>query len=66
MKKVFLIFAAAAMISACGGGSKGEGQKADSTQTVTPEMQNIHKSSVDNGNKADELNNKADSLLNNI
>lgn len=66
MKKIFLILTAAALISACGGGTKGDSQKADSTQAVTPEMQNIHKSSVDNGNKADELNKQADSLLNNI
>ncbi|HNW68827.1 MAG TPA: hypothetical protein PKI01_00365 [Bacteroidales bacterium] len=63
MKKVFIIFACACMFAACGGGSKTE---ATNDTIVTPELKELS-STVDTvSDKAVELNQKADSLLNNI
>jgi hypothetical protein len=65
MKKLMILCSCALLLSACGGGGSSEG-KSDSLQTVSPQMQEIHKSSGDVKTKSQELNQKADSLLNNI
>jgi hypothetical protein len=63
MKKLFILFACACMFAACGGSGKTE---ATNDTIVTPELKEIS-STVDTvSDKAAELNQKADSLLNNI
>ncbi|HNW89882.1 MAG TPA: hypothetical protein PKN48_09475 [Bacteroidales bacterium] len=63
MKKLFLIFACACMFSACGGGSSTE---ATNDTIVSPELKEIQKTADDVNAEAEQLNQKADSLLNNI
>ncbi|MCK9612843.1 MAG: hypothetical protein PHR81_08080 [Bacteroidales bacterium] len=63
MKKFLMLLACAFMLTSCGGGATDEVQ----TDTiVSPEMQQIEKSSADIKTQSEDLNKKADSLLNNI
>jgi uncharacterized protein YcfL len=65
MKKLFILIAAGLMFSACGGGGGNADNKNDSV-TVSPELQQINKEAGDISTKSKELNQKADSILNNI
>ncbi len=63
MKKIFLIFACACMLSACGGGGSSE---TTNDTIISPELNEIQKSADEVKAKSEDLNKKADSLLNNI
>ena len=63
MKKVFLIFACACLLSACGGGGSSE---TTNDTIISPELNEIQKSADEVKAKSEDLNQKADSLLNNI
>ena len=65
MKKLLIITFSALLFSACSGSGSTENNN-ESTQEVSPQMQEIQKSSNDVKNQSEELNQKADSLLNNI
>jgi len=63
MKKIFLIFACACLLSACGGGGSSE---TTNDTIISPELNEIQKSADEVKAKSEDLNQKADSLLNNI
>lgn len=64
MKKICLVIAGIVFLASCGGGKSG---KTDETDTiVSPQMKEIQKSSDEVKTKSEDLNKKADSLLNNI
>ena len=63
MKKTILALFIVSLLCSCGGG----GSKESSNDTiVSPELQELQKSSEDTKTQSEELNQKADSLLNNI
>ncbi|HOY30288.1 MAG TPA: hypothetical protein PKW80_00270 [Bacteroidales bacterium] len=63
MKKIFVIAACVCMLAACGGGGESD---ATNDTIVSPELKEIQKTADDVNAQADQLNEKADSLLNNI
>ncbi|HNX07929.1 MAG TPA: hypothetical protein PKL96_10125 [Bacteroidales bacterium] len=64
MKKLFFILVCGLMFSACGG--SGDKDEATNDTVVSKELQEIQSSASDVNTEAEQLNEKADSLLNNI
>lgn len=63
MKKALFIITCSLMLVSCGGSA----DKETATDTiVSPEMQNIEQSSSEIKTKSEDLNQKADSILNNL
>jgi hypothetical protein len=63
MKKTLFFIACALVLASCGGSADKE-TKNDTI--ISPELQKIEQTSVENKNKSEELNKKADSILNNL
>ncbi len=63
MKKTMIIIVCAFLFASCGGGA---GKESASDTIVSPEMQKIEQSSSDIKVKSEDLNKKADSILNNL
>lgn len=63
MRKLIIFFACASLLASCGGG--GSSEKTNDT-IVSPQLQEVHKTSDEIKTKSEDLNKKADSLLNNI
>ncbi len=64
MKKIFFILATAGLLAACSGGS-GNSENANDT-IVSPELQEVAKTTDDLKQESQQINEKADSLLNQI
>jgi|GEM_PF-1422879 outer membrane lipoprotein-sorting protein len=64
MKKLFILLVCGLMFSACGG--SGDKNEATNDTVVSQELQEIQNSASDVNAEAEQLNEKADSLLKNI
>jgi len=64
MKKIFLILGILSLLTACGGGS---GKTENNNDTiVSPELQEVNTTTYELKNESQQLNEKADSLLNQL
>jgi hypothetical protein len=63
MKKTLFFIACAIVLASCGGSADKE-TKTDTI--ISPEMQKVEQTSADNKARSEELNKKADSILNNL
>lgn len=64
MKKIFFILATTSLLAACSGGS-GNSENTNDT-IVSPELQEVAKTTDDLKQESQQINEKADSLLNQI
>ena len=64
MKKIFILIAATGLLCSCG--SNSSNSKTDDKDSVSTEVKELQKSSDEINAKSNDLNKKADSLLNNI